>query len=488
MDYFLARRSLTWPVVGISLYASNMSSSSIIGLSGSGYETGISVFNYELVGIIILIIFAVYFVPVYLQTKVYTMPEFLERRYDHRSRYYFSFLTIVINIGLDIAGALYAGGLLLQLIFPEIDLATTIILLALVTGAYTMAGGLKAVVMTDIFQGIFLSLGCFIVTIMVYQEIGSWSAISAAADPDMFSLIRPLDDPVTPWPTLLISLPLLSFYFWCSNQHIVQRVLGARSIDHGRKGAIMAGFLKLMVIFIMIFPGIMALSIYPDLDNPNLVLPKLMLDFLPAGILGLVLVGFIAALMSSIDSALNSASTLATMDFYKKFRPESDQGETVWTGRIFTLLFVLIAAIWAPYIDQFPTLWEYLQAALSYLIPPVVACFLAGVFWKKATPLAAIISLISGGLVSLLIIALNLMSIFPETHYLYIATLIFVISTFLLILISYFKPEEYYKTEIPKLFLSNARTPFSGGWSWRGYQIFALILMAITIMFFILLR
>lgn len=462
-----------------------MSSSSIIGLSGSGYETGISVFNYEIVGIIILIFFAIYLVPVYLNTKVYTMPELLERRFDHRSRYYFSSLNIVINIGIDTAGALYAGGVLLQLIYPEVELSTSIILLALLTGIYTMAGGLKAVVMTDVIQGVFLSVGSLIVTILVFNEIGSWKAIREAAAPEMFSLIKPLDDSVTPWPTLLLSLPLLSFYFWCSNQHIVQRVLGARSIDHGRKGAIMAGSLKLMVLFIMILPGVMAISIYPDLDNPNMVLPKLMIDFLPTGILGLVLVGFIAALMSSIDSALNSASTLATMDFYKKFRPDSDQGETVWTGRIFTFVFVLVAAIWAPYIDQFPTLWEYLQAALSYLIPPVVASFLIGILWKKATAFAAFISLISGSFATIIFVLMNLLNIFPEIHYLYVATILFVISSGILIVLSLLRPSDSVKTEIPEMFQQSAKQAFTQ-FSWNSYLLHALILLMVTFLLIII--
>lgn len=456
-----------------------MSSSSIIGLSGSGYETGVSVFNYEIIGILILVIFAIYFVPLYLDTKVYTMPELLERRYDHRSRYYFSGLNIAINIGIDTAGALYAGGVLIQLIYPEVELSTSIIILALITGLYTMAGGLKAVVMTDVIQGILLSLGSLIVTVIVFNEIGSWSAIREAADPEMFSLIQPHDDPVIPWPTLILSLPLLSFYFWCNNQHIVQRVLGARNIDHGRKGAILAGFLKLMVLFIMIYPGIMALSIYPDLDNPNMVLPKLMIDFLPAGILGLVLVGFIAALMSSIDSALNSASTLATMDFYKKFRPKSDQGETVWMGRVFTLIFVLVASLWAPYIDQFPTLWEYLQAALSYLTPPVVACFLTGILWRKASAYASFAALITGSLATVAFVILNITGIVTGVHYLYVAFLLFAISFIVLIVLSLVYPDSSPKDEIPNLFYSSAKNAFTQI-SWKSYHTAAVLLLVTT--------
>lgn len=435
-DFFLAGRTLTWPLIGISLYASNMSSSSLVGLSGSGYQTGISVYNYEWMGILALVIFAIYFVPLYLRAKLYTMPELLEKRFDYRSRYYFSSLTILVNIGIDTAGSLYAGGLLLQILFPSIDMSTSIIIIAVTAGLYTMAGGLKAVVFTDVIQGILLTVGSLVLTVLLFNHIGSWEAITESAPPGSLNLITSRDDPFLPWPTLIISMPLLSFYFWCANQHIVQRVFGARSIDDGRKGALFAGLLKVPVLFIMIFPGVMALSIYPELDNPNMVLPQLMLDFLPMGLLGLVLAGFIAALMSSIDSALNSASTLITMDFYKQLRPQSDQNELVRMGRIFTVIFVLIASLWAPYIDQFPTLWEYLQAALAYLIPPVVVCFLFGLYWRRATPRGAFSALVTGGLSALLIILLTRLSLLPSIHFLYVATILFVISSGVIVLVS----------------------------------------------------
>lgn len=478
-DFFLAGRTLTWPFIGLSLYASNMSSASIIGLSGSGYHTGISVFNYEWIGVLILIVFAIYFIPLYLNQHLFTMPELLEKRFDHRSRYYFSTLTIIINIGIDTAGALYAGAVVLQLVMPGLDLTTSIILLALVTGLYTMAGGLKAVVFTDMIQGILLTLGSLLVTVLLFREIDSWEAVTHAVNPEHLKLIQPAGDDFMPWPALLISLPILSFYFWCSNQHIVQRVLGAKSINDGRKGALFAGMLKLPVLFIMILPGVMAVVVYPDLQNPNMAMPQLMLDLLPAGILGLVLVGFIAALMSSIDSALNSASTLVTMDFYKKLRPECDQAELVRMGRIFTFIFVLIASLWAPYIDKFPTLWEYLQASLSYLIPPVVSCFIIGLFWKKATPTAAFTALTSGGFASLVFIGLYFTGMVPDLHYLYVATILFVVSSTILIGISLLYPAPASEQKVMNTF-SLKRTPETSISFWQDYRFYAFILFLIT--------
>ena len=383
-EYFLAGRSLIWPVVGLSLFASNISSSSLVGLAGSGYETGISVYSYEWMAAVVLILFAVFFLPFYIRSKVYTMPEFLERRYDAKTRYYFSALTIIGNIGIDTAATLYAGALVIQIVFPQIELWESILALAILSGLYTIAGGLRAVVMTDVFQAIILIVGSIIITILAFIKVGSWDAVMNVTPLDHFNIIQPLDDKFLPWPGLFTGVLLLGFYFWATNQFIVQRALGAKNIKHGQWGALFAGLLKLTVLFIMVFPGIFARVLYPDIEKANLVYPTLLFDLLPPGLLGLVLAGLLAAMMSSIDSALNSASTLVTMDFVNKFRPNITSEGLMWAGRIVTFVFMILSAIWAPQIDKFPTLWEYLQNALSYIAPPIVALYVVGVFWKRA--------------------------------------------------------------------------------------------------------
>ncbi|HLR30911.1 MAG TPA: hypothetical protein VK074_00375, partial [Fodinibius sp.] len=298
--------------------------------------------------------------------------------------------------------------------------------------------------------------------------------IEMALKPHFLSLIRPTDDPLIPWPTLFISLPILGFYFMCTNQHMVQRVLGARSVDHGRKGAIFAALLKLPLLFILVLPGTMAQLIYPNLDNPNLVFPELMFDFLPAGILGIVLTGFIAALMSSIDSALTASSSIATIDIYKRMRPKSTQKHLVKTGRIFILVVVFIASLWAPFIDHFPTLWEYLQAALSYLSPPVVSCFLFGLFWKRASAGAAFSTLWMGSLAGLLLIINNYFhSLIEPIHYLYSATIIFIISSTVMVIGSLLYPDDSFiksREGWDKGMLRNESTHW-----YSSYQFFALI-------------
>ncbi|SMO63534.1 sodium:solute symporter [Fodinibius sediminis] len=440
-DYFLANRSLSWPVIGLSLFATNISTSSIIGLGGSGYKTGISVFNYEWTGGIMLVFFALFIVPYYIQNRLTTMPEFLERRFDHRSRLYFSIISILINVLIDIAGALYAGSLFLRGLFPDIDLFVFVGIMAFIAGLYTVVGGLKAVVITDSVQGILLALGTGIISVTLFMKLGSWGEIQAALPENFLSLIQPMDDPLVPWPTLFVSLPILGFYFMCSNQHMVQRILGARSVEDGKKGAIFAGFLKIPILFILVLPGTMGLLLYPNLENANLIFPTMLYDLLPAGLLGIVITGFIAALMSSIDSALTASGSIATLDIYKKMTSPRSERHFILVGKAFIIIFVSIASLWAPFIEQFPTLWEYLQAVLAYLAPPVVVCFLFGLFWKRASADGAFYTLGLGSLFALLTVINNyLYPVFGTIHYLYSATLIFLFSSIVMLLVSLLSP------------------------------------------------
>ncbi len=440
-DYFLAGRSLTWFFIGSSLLASNISSSSLIGMAGSAYKSGISVYNYEWMAGIVLVIFAIFFIPFYLKTRIFTMPEFLERRFDARSRYYFSGMTIVGNIFIDTAGSLYAGGLVIQLLYPEVPFVMAVTVLALVAGLYTIVGGLKAVVYTDAIQAVLLIFGASLITVLAFSEIGSWELAMEATDAESMSLIKPADDDFLPWPGLLFGVPLLGFYFWCTNQFMVQRVLGAKDINHARWGALFAGFMKLFVLFIMVFPGIFALTLYPDLPllegyTPDLVFPVLLFDLLPIGIRGIILVALIAAIMSSIDSTLNSASTLVTMDFAKKLKPDMSQKQLVLIGRVVTFAFMIISAAWAPMIRNFPSLWEYLQSVLAYQAPPFVAAFVMGIFWKRTTDHGAFFGLLGGHIVSLALFLMVAVFGFFELHFLYVAPILFVASLLIMIVVS----------------------------------------------------
>ena len=484
-DYFLAGRSMIWPFIGISLFASNISSTTLIGLAGDAYSTGISVYNYEWFATVILVFFVIFILPFVLKSQVYTIPEYLERRYDGRARTYFSILNLFLNIIVDTAASLYVGGLMLKLIFPDIPMWQTISALAVVAGIYTIAGGLAAVIYTDAIQTVMLLLGSVIISIAAFSKVGGWEAITAQVSPDMLSLIRPLDDPGVPWLGLFTGLPLLGVYFWCNNQFMVQRVLSAKNLWHGRLGSLFAGLLKLPVLFIMVLPGTAAILLYPGLERADLVYPTLMFDLLPTGLLGLVMAGFIAALMSQIDSTLNSASTLVTVDFVAKAKPNLSQRQLMIVGRWVTLSFMVLAALWAPQIEKVGSIWKYLQSVLSYTVPPVVAMFLIGTFWKRANAHGAFLSIVVGVLLAVVFFYINEIAGIINIHFLYIAPILFVVCTLLIIIGSLITPPPdqkkvneltwsiaFYKSETDEL--------RSLPW-YKNYRILSVFLTIITI-------
>ncbi|RME66313.1 MAG: sodium transporter [Alphaproteobacteria bacterium] len=483
-DYFLAGRGMLWPFIGISLFASNISSTTLVGLAGDAYSTGISVFNYEWMAAVVLVFFAVFLLPFVLRSRVYTMPEFLERRFDRRARTYFAGLTLFLNVVVDTAGSLYAGGLLLKLIFPGIPMWQTITVLAVFAGFYTILGGLAAVIYTDAVQGVLLIVGSVVISVVALERVGGWDAVVAAVPDDMLSLVRPLDDPGVPWLGLLIGVPLLGFYFWCTNQFMVQRLLSAKTVQHGRLGALFAGALKLPVLFIMVLPGTFAILLYPNLPSPDLVYPTMMFDHLPVGILGLVLAGFVAALMSQIDSTLNSASTLVTMDFVRRWRPQLTGEQLMKIGRIVTFIFMLLAVLWAPQIGAFGSLFKYLQKVLSYAIPPVVAMFILGMFWRRANAQGAVAALIVGiGAGAALFLANEILA-WTDIHFLYIAPLLFALCAAVLALVSLMTPppppekvDDYVWT--PAFYHAESRDLAGVPW-YANYRYLSAVLLALT--------
>ena len=440
-DYFLAGRSMIWPFIGVSLFASNISNANLLGLAGEAYNSGIAVFNYDWMAVIVLVLFAVFILPIYLKSKMFTLPEYLEKRFDQRSRLYFSALTLVGNIVIEAAAVLYAGALVVQLIFPDIPTWQIVTVLAVVAGAYTISGGLAAVIYTDAIQALLLIMGSVIITVVAFDHIGGIDGIYEVSTPGTLDLIKPINDKSLPWPALIVSLPLLGFYYWTTNQFITQRILSAKSIDHGRWGVLFAGLLKLTTLFIMILPGVMARKIYPNLENADLVLPTMIFDLLPSGLVGLVVAGIIAALMSSLDSTLNSASTLVTMDFVHKFNPNLTTKQLMNVGRITTVLFMIFAVLWAPQIANFGSLFRYLQTMMSYITPPIVAVFIFGLFWRRTTSNAAFYSLLVGMGTGIFIFINNVVLDTIDIHFLYVVPILFTATSISLILFSLYSNE-----------------------------------------------
>jgi SSS family solute:Na+ symporter len=432
--YFLAGRSLVWPLIGLSLFASNISSTTLVGLAGDAYATGISVFNYEWMAALVLAFYAVFMLPQVLRSRVFTMPEFLERRFDGRVRTGFSLLTLFLNVVVDMAGSLYAGAVILKLVYPEVPVWQSVAVLAVLAGLYTAMAGLRAVIWTDAVQAVLLLTGSIVIAVEAYSRVGGWRAVLEAVPAEKLSLIRPIGDPGVPWPGLLLGVTLLGFYFWCTNQFMAQRILAARNVDHARWGSLFAGLLKLPVLFLMVLPGTFALILYPHLgESPDLVYPTLMFDLLPTGLLGLVFAGFVAALMSQVDSTLNSASTLVTMDFVARRRPDLEPRRLKRIGQVVTLGFMVLAAAWAPQIERFSSLFKYLQAVLAYTVSPVAALFLVGLFWRRANADGAFLGFVGGLAAGFALFLANVVFDLIDLHFLYAAPLTFAISALLVV-------------------------------------------------------
>lgn len=401
-ELFLAGRSLGWGVIGLSLFASNISSTTLIGLPGAAWEHGISVANYEWMASLVLIVSMVYVVPLFLGNRIATVPELLERRFDARLRKYLSGVSVVLGIFLDAAGSLYAGALVLQLFFPGLPLWLSCAGIAVFAGLYTAAGGLRAVAYTDVVQSVVLLGGSIALAIIVFGEFDySWNRVQAAVPAEKLSLLRPLNDPALPWLGTLIGLPILGFYYWTMNQYVAQRLLGARDLRAAGYGAVLAAFLKLLPLFFMVLPGAMAFALLPELDRPDRVFPTLVATYAPAGVAGLILAGLLAAIMSSVDSALNSSSTLLTLDFIQPRRPGLDVNALARLGRWLTLGLVAVAALWAPFIGDFPGLFAYLQQGFTYAASPLVATFLVGLCSRRVSATPALLGTATGHVFSI---------------------------------------------------------------------------------------
>jgi len=484
VDYFLASRASHWPVIGLALLASNMSSTALVGLAGGAYAIGISVYDYEWSAVVILVFLCVFLLPSIIRSQTYTMPEFLERRYDRRVRLYFAILTLFLNIFVDSAGVLYSGSLVCELLFPGWPLWMIVALLAGTAGLYATLGGLRSVIYTEAVQAVVLMIGALMISIGAFSHAGGWRTVMQGVAPQALSLIRPVGDPGVPWPGLLLGIPLLGFYYWCTNQSIVQRMLSAKNIDHARWGALFAALLKLPVLFLIVLPGTCALLLFPRLPHPDLVYPNLILRLLPTGLVGLVVAGFVAATMVSIASMLNSASTLITMDVIKQIKPNLSDPQVVRVGRFSTVALLLVAVAWAPQLQLFPSLWQYLQAVLAYAVPPVVVLFLVGMFWRGASANGAAATMLFGSLGGIALFMVNVMFRWTHFHFLYAAPILSAFDAAILIGVSLHSRATAADSEAAspwKFDFSRAeRLRLKLAPRWQDYRVQAAVLLALT--------
>jgi len=456
-SYFLAGRNMSWPVVGLSLFAASVSSSTLMGHSGEGFISGIAVFNYNWISVLVMVFFAVFFLPFYIKSGIFTMPEFLERRFDKKSRYYFSFITIFGNVFLDAATTLYTGALIIKMIFPEAEMFWVMVIMALVAGSYTIIGGLSSAIKADVVQSVILIIGSAALYFFAIHEIGGWDELYHRFNEGVWlKLTRPMDDPTVPWLGMILGIPILGFYFWGNNQVMVQRVLSAKSIDHGRKGVLLVGFLYLFTLFIFILPGLIGRGInlfgvenLPDKIvsgltlkteygiNTDQVYPRLIMRLLPVGFIGLILAAMISALTAALSATIGSVASLFTMDFYTRINPKADGKKLVFVGRIVSVIVLIFAVIWSPFIQKFDSLVSYYQEIVSYLAPPIVGTFFVGLFWKRSNAKGAFSGLISGLIIALMLMFVKYIAgVSIPIHFLMLAPIIMALSILVNVVVS----------------------------------------------------
>ncbi len=484
-DHFLGGQSASWPKIGFALYASTISVTSLVGLTGSAYAHGISVSNYEWMAAVVLTVFCAFVLPTYIKSQVFTVPEFLELRYGRFVRTYVSGLSLLLGTFLDAAGALFAGAVLFQILFPGWPLWQVCALLALLAGGFLIAGGLRAVILVESVQGGILVIACACIAFFTFKAAGGWHNVMSHVDLGHLKLILPASDRTMPWTGLVTGVPLIGFYFWCTNQTMVQRVLAAKDVDHGRWGSLMGGALKLTNLFLVCLPGAACLLLFPHLKQPDQVFSHIVFELLPHGLIGLIVAACLISILSGVAGIYNSMSTLLTMDFIRRLKPDMSETALVRTGQVVTAGLMVISILWAPQIVHFKdTLWQYLQAVLCYFVPPIAAVFTAGLFIQRVNKAGAAAGLIVGTALSFtLFFGVEVFHALP-LHFLVAAVVIFAASFVALLAGSQLAPAPDIAGIAPLMFTISvwqAETEHLKTVRWyQNYRILSLGLLVLT--------
>jgi SSS family solute:Na+ symporter len=458
-EYFLAGRNLGWFVIGASIFASNIGSEHIVGLAGTAANSGMVMGHYELHSWIILLL-GWFFVPFYLNSTVFTMPEFLEKRFSENSRWLLTIITLVSYVLTKVSVTVYAGAVVFETLMG-IEFWSGALLIVLITGCYTIFGGLRAVIFTDALQAFVLIIGSITISIIGLTKIGGWGNLVSSIEPSRFNMFLPADHPEFPWVGMVFAPPIIGIWYWCTDQYIVQRVLSASDIHQARKGTIFAGYLKLLPIFMFFIPGLIAYAMSKSgqmsYGSSDQVFPTLVRELLPTGMRGLVAGGLLAALMSSLSSVFNSCSTLFTMDIYKKLNPDASEKKLVLVGRIATGVVVLSGILWIPFMKAVSGggLYTYLQSVQAYIAPPIASVFLLGLFWSRINAIGAFTALVSGFGAGMIRLGLEInknsldssgaLYAIADLNFLYFAIVSFVACIFILIAVSMVTNEPDYE-------------------------------------------
>jgi SSS family solute:Na+ symporter len=445
-----------------------------------------------------------FFAPFYIRSRVTTLPDFLEKRYSRASRDWLSLLSIISAIFIHIGFSLYAGAVVLEGMFG-LHKIYSIVLIAGLTGLYTIVGGLMAVVVTESVQTLILLAGAFTLTAISYVKVGGWNGLTEAIDPHLLTVLRPHGDPSgIPWYSIILGYPIIGIWYWCTDQTIVQRVLGAKDENHARVGPLFAGFIKVLPVFIFVLPGLIGLALIKKGILPPLPLKEdgtadaariyshIITNLLPAGVLGIVAAALMAALMSTVSGALNSVATLFTYDLYKRWAPRTSEKKLVTIGRAVTFFAMLLAVLWSPFCGRFPTVFQGISAAICYIAPPITVVFVAGVFWKKASSKASITTLVIGSAMGLLIFLFDFtkgLAKFKADHpafeflnFMIISFILAMICAFVIVLMSFLYPEPLTEEKSKLVWKSFMEPLREKGWSGIGnYKTLSAVLVLMMI-------
>lgn len=423
-DYFLAGGTLRWPMIGLALFATNISCVHLVSLAQSGFDTGLLNGNFEWMAAFTLILLSLFFAPFYIKSRVATLPDFLEKRYNRPCRDMLAIFSLVSAVVIHIGFSFLTGGIVLRDLFG-VDIYAAIIVIAALTALYTIVGGLLAVVLTEAIQTVILIVGASVITWIAYDKMGGWDAmvasLDATGDSQKLSMLRPHgDDSGMPWYAVLLGYPVLGIWYWCADQTIVQRVLGAKDENHARVGPLFAGLVKIIPVFIFVLPGLLAytlastgkldLSLLTDAEgnvDSKGIYTAMITQLLPVGLKGLIIAALLAALMSTVSGALNSISTLTAFDLFKRFKPDTSDRKLVFVGRMAAAVALVFAIALVPMLIKAPSIFNALNSIIAHIAAPVTCVFLLGVFWKKANAVSAQWTMVIGAIAGIVCYAMD---------------------------------------------------------------------------------
>ncbi len=488
--YFLAGKSLTWPVIGLALFATNISTIHLVSLAQEGYVNGLAYGNFEWMAAFTLIALSLFFAPFYIRSNVATLPDFLEKRYNRLCRDWLAIISIVSAVFIHIGFSLYTGARVLHGLFG-IDVLLSIIVVAVLTALYTIIGGLLAVVLTESLQAVVLLIGAICVTAIAYVKVGGWSGLESVVDPVKLTVLRSADDPSNlPWYSVFLGYPIIGLWYWCADQTIVQRVLGAKNENHARVGPLFAGFIKILPVFIFVLPGLICLGLENQgyfsepLQDSQDTYAFMITHLLPVGLKGLVAAALLAALMSTVSGALNSTATLFSYDIYRRWKPDVSDQSLIRVGKIVTFVAMLAAIAWSPFIERFESIFQGIVAVICYIAPPITTVFIWGIFWRKASSIAALTTLWTGCALGLIVFLLDF---FKEATGWNIPSMmatfyLFLICSAIMFTLSMMRPHEH-TAESEKLVWKNPLEALQGEhWSGIGnYRLLALVLVVVMV-------